>query len=394
PINLLFAASGDLNDIIMSVNGIPLDFNQPVNICVNDFAERVVVRNFIILYLFAKLGKNAIDIAIHIWYSSALTDEQMIGCYGIFNTVFQDLLGSNMSGSQITEEYEFKCKVKICTHFSPNTWMCLAEMLENSTDLQTGVMLRNKIMLDPARIDYRHRHMQALTPGERICFDNFRHHGILLPYGALNAHHNVQNKFILDPTYGWLLPDNSEPLSGWDISSVVQVKHGTADEDLYGKLYFYLREQFGIFIDRLENLTINFDLYDEDALELGKNLKSKRFDRIYVNNISDESYVDNNVMAKIFNILDEISNETNALYDHTQAFETYMETKGANKTAKEVGLRRRTVHRIVPKRVGVSMREDEQNNVLSLEDERDRHLLLDVGMNTFLERYVEWEVVA
>ncbi|CAG8808626.1 7169_t:CDS:1, partial [Dentiscutata erythropus] len=66
PINLLFAASGDLNDIITSINGLPLDFDQPVNICVNDYAERVVVRNFIILYLLAKLGKNAIDIAIHI----------------------------------------------------------------------------------------------------------------------------------------------------------------------------------------------------------------------------------------------------------------------------------------------------------------------------------------
>ncbi|CAG8802443.1 32719_t:CDS:1, partial [Racocetra persica] len=42
PINLFFAASGDLNDIIMSVNGLPLDFNNPINICVNDCDEMIV----------------------------------------------------------------------------------------------------------------------------------------------------------------------------------------------------------------------------------------------------------------------------------------------------------------------------------------------------------------
>ncbi|CAG8778497.1 18752_t:CDS:2, partial [Racocetra fulgida] len=41
PFNLLFAASGDLNDVIASVNGLPLDFNQQINICINDHAERI-----------------------------------------------------------------------------------------------------------------------------------------------------------------------------------------------------------------------------------------------------------------------------------------------------------------------------------------------------------------
>ncbi|KAF0559057.1 hypothetical protein F8M41_007025 [Gigaspora margarita] len=447
PIDLLFAASGDLNDIIISMNGLPLNFDQPINICVNDYAEKIVARNFIILYLLAKLGKSAIDIAIQIWYSSALTDKQSIKCFEIFGTVIQD--------SQMKEENIFEFgKLKIRTHFSSKTWNCLVEMLANRVDLQTGVVMRNAIMLNPERIDYRHRYMQRLTQGERICFDNFRHHGILLPYGALNAHHNVQNRFILDPKYGWVMADSSDPLSGWDIYKVVQVKHGTANEDLYGKLFFYLREQFEMFIDRLQKLTITFDLYDEDALKLCEKLKVKQFDRIYVNNLSDESYIGiksiltkfrpllndknphatlitlfmnwlpsipssdqvklmqddnyksrwanklssfnaNNAMGKnISSLMSEVSDEINGLYDHTQEFDKYMETKGANKIAKKVGLRRRVVHRIVPKRLGINMNQDEQNNVLSFENERDRHLWFDLGMHTFLERYVEWEVVA
>ncbi|CAG8662472.1 1334_t:CDS:1 [Dentiscutata erythropus] len=454
PINILFAASGDLNDTIISMNGLPLDFDQPVNICINDYEERIVARNFIIIYLLAQLGKNAIDMVIQIWYSSALTDKQSIKCLQIFCTLVQNSL--------MKEENTFEFgKIKIRTHFSLKTWKCLLEMIANGVDLQTGVVMRNAIMLDPDRKDYRHRYLQRLTPSERICFDNFRHHGILLPYGALNAHHNAQNRFILDPKCGWVMADSSDPLSGWDIFKVVQVKHGTADEDLYGKLFFYLREQFEMFVDRLEKLTVNFDLYDEDALKLNEKLKGNKFDRIYVNNLGDELYVGiksiltkfrpllnsnnpyatlitlfmnwlpsipqsdqgklmenvlkgdndeyksrltnkfsssssntNDIMNHFSRLTFEITDEMNALYDHTKEFEKYMEKKGANKTAKKVGLRRRTVHRIVPKRLGISMKQDEQNNVLSLENERDRHLWFDVGMHTFLEHYAEWEVVA
>ncbi|RIB02514.1 hypothetical protein C2G38_872121 [Gigaspora rosea] len=450
PINLLFAASGDLNDVILSVNGLPLNFNQPINICINDYAERVVIRNFLILYLLAKLGKDAIDLVIHIWYSSALTDKQSLKCIEILSTVLQDKLDS-----KVKKEYTFEFdKLNIRTHFSSETWMCLAEMLSNDTDLQTATDMRNNIMLNPAREDYRHRYMQRLTPGERICFDNFRHHGILLPYGAMDAHHNSPNRFIIDRMFGWTMADSSDPLSGWDIFNIAKVKYGTAKEDFYGKLFFYLREQFEKFIDRLQKLTINFDLYDDDALKLGEKLKGRQFDRIHVTNLSDELYAGikptltkfrpllnannphatlitlfmnwlpsipesdkirimesivmkkaseykNNRTSSFFEasnlasmVTTKASTEATTLYDHTQAFNAYMKKMGANKTAENVGLRRREVHKIVPKRLGASMKQDKQNNVLSLEDERDKHLLFDVGSHTFLERYAEWEVIA
>ncbi|CAG8802856.1 6487_t:CDS:1, partial [Racocetra fulgida] len=277
-------------------------------------------------------------------------------------------------------------------------------------------------MLNPARRDYRHRYMQRLTPGERICFDNFRHHGILLPFGALDAHHNVPNRFIIDRMFGWTMADSSDPLSGWNMFDVTKIKHGTANDDLYGKLFFYLRQQLEKFIDRLQKLSINFDLYDGDALELGEKLKGKLFDRIHVTNLSDELYVgvkptltkfrpllnDNNPHATLITLfmnwlpsipesdkirimeeifmkraneykmnrtpsLSEASNlasmittqtatEATAMYDHTQAFNVYMKKMGANKTAEKVGLRRREVHKVVPKRIGASMKQDEQNN--------------------------------
>ncbi|KAF0399376.1 hypothetical protein F8M41_009723 [Gigaspora margarita] len=446
PINLLFAASGDLNDVIATVNGISLDFNQEINIFINDFAERVTIRNFVMLYLLAKLGKNAIDAVIHIWYSSALTNEQWHKTTDLLANILYDKFDPHTKKDYL---FDFD-KLKIYTHFKPQTWKCLFGMVLCPIDLQTAIDMRTKIMLDPTRKDYLHQHMQGLTPGERICYDYFRRNGILLPYGVSNVHHNTPNKFILDPIHGWTTTDCSDPLSGWDLLKVVQVENGTAKDDLYGKLFFYLRNQLELFVDRLQNLNINFDLYDEDALELGQKIKKKQFDRIYVSNICDEIYcgikpvstnlypllnndnpnstlialfmnwlpsipssaaiesINNTIMKRLDinkspstlqDTLDRIVTlttkadlEVNALYDHTHQFKIYMEKMNSNVIAKKIGLYRRKIHKIVPKRIYGSMKKDEQDKALSFEDERVRHLLYEVGFHTFKEHYVEWEI--
>ncbi|CAG8846301.1 27466_t:CDS:2, partial [Racocetra persica] len=145
------------------------------------------------------LGKNAIDLAIHIWYSMIVTGQQWDKCIEIFIKLLHGKLDLQMRKDFL---FEFG-KLRIYTHFSPKTWDCLARMLLN----------------------------RLLTPGERICFDHFHRIGLLLPYWVLNAHHNTQNKFILDQNYGWVMNDSSDPLSGWDILNVDQVNHGTANDD-------------------------------------------------------------------------------------------------------------------------------------------------------------------
>ncbi|CAG8461727.1 25917_t:CDS:2, partial [Gigaspora margarita] len=340
PINLLFAASGDLNDVILSVNGLPLNFNQPINICINDYAERVVIRNFLILYLLAKLGKDAIDLVIHI-------------C-----TILQDKLDS-----KVKKEYNFEFdKLNIRTHFSSKTWMCLTEMLSNNTDLQTAVDMRNNIMLNPAREDYRHRYMQRLTPGERICFDNFRHHGILLQYGKQFDRIHVTN--LSDELYAGIKPTliKFRPLLNANNPNATLIT---------------------LFMNWLPSIP------ESDKIRIMESIIMKNASK-YKNNRTPSFFEASNLASMVTT---KASTEATTLYDHTQAFDAYMKKMGANKTAEKVGLRRREVHKIVPKRLGASMKQDKQNNVLSLEDERDKHLLFDVGSHTFLERYAEWEVL-
>ncbi|CAG8831047.1 30638_t:CDS:2, partial [Gigaspora margarita] len=335
-INLLFAASGDLNDVIATVNGISLDFNQEINIFINDFAKRVTIRNFVILYLLTKLGKNAIDAVIHIWYSSALTNEQWHKTTDLLANILYDKFDPHTKKDYL---FDFD-KLKIYTHFKPQTWKCLFEMVLCPIDLQTAIDMHTKIMLDPTRKDYLHQHMQGLTPGERICYDYFCRNGILLPYGVSNDALELGQKIkkkqfdriyvsnICDEIYCGIKPvsTNLYPLLNNDNP------HSTL---------------IALFMNWLPSIP------SSAAIESINNTIMKRLD---------------------------INKSPSTLQDTLDRIVT-LTTKADLE-----------IHKIVPKRIYGSMKKDEQDKALSFEDERVRHLLYEVGFHTFKEHYVEWEI--
>lgn len=71
--NLLFAASGDLRNVIKTVMGLPKDYCGYCKILMNDREFLVVARNIMLLmtaYHFE--AETAVPIMIHLWYSSTM----------------------------------------------------------------------------------------------------------------------------------------------------------------------------------------------------------------------------------------------------------------------------------------------------------------------------------
>eukprot|EP00897_Mesotaenium_endlicherianum_P008869 jgi/Mesen1/800/ME000110S_11059 len=80
---------------------------------------------------------------------------------------------------------------------------------------------RDEVMLDHNRRDFRDRRISSLKPHHRASWTEFRQFGMLLPFGALNAHHNAPNKLLLDLHYGWTISDDADPLESWPIKDVL-----------------------------------------------------------------------------------------------------------------------------------------------------------------------------
>jgi Domain of unknown function (DUF4470) len=70
-----FSASGDLRDVVCSINDIPADYPGHVTIVINDLNPRIAARNLLILLAIAgaKDTNLAADLTLHLWYSVFLS---------------------------------------------------------------------------------------------------------------------------------------------------------------------------------------------------------------------------------------------------------------------------------------------------------------------------------
>lgn len=83
--------------------------------------------------------------------------------------------------------------------------------------------------------------------------------------------------------------DNADPLYGWLMEEVEATFSGLATADIYGKLFYHLRNTLRSFCSRLSKITTSFHLLAVDALSLPQHLeRDKRFSRIEVRMIPVE----------------------------------------------------------------------------------------------------------
>ena len=100
---------------------------------------------------------------------------------------------------------------------------------------------------------------------------------------------------LFDPeTSSWLQKESADPIEGWPLEIVrgLSAKYGTPDRDLYGLLYFYVREKLTAFCNKIANSKMLFHFYCTDASTLGSLIdKDLKFDRVEVANIVDRTYL-------------------------------------------------------------------------------------------------------
>jgi hypothetical protein len=80
----------------------------------------------------------------------------------------------------------------------------------------------------------------------------------------------------------WPLADSADPIDGWAIKDVMDTSVGNLVNDVYGKLYFYVKDVLSSFCRRVQALKISFNLFQADAESLIDCLSPGTFARIEV----------------------------------------------------------------------------------------------------------------
>ncbi|KAJ6621452.1 hypothetical protein B0H10DRAFT_1945278 [Mycena sp. CBHHK59/15] len=171
------------------------------------------------------------------------------------------------------------------------------EMFHSSYGLSAAFGSMKDTTLHPTRLDSREKYFAGLKPSHRMAFERFRESGILAPFSLNTVNFTDPNRLLFCPQGNWLLPPDANPLHGWDVASVQMsgFKHGASPEDIFGCLFFHVKDELREFAKRIKEFSIDIHVTQFDASILAKGItigalpafEDASFDRICTSNLMD-----------------------------------------------------------------------------------------------------------
>ncbi|KAJ3732960.1 hypothetical protein DFJ43DRAFT_269280 [Lentinula guzmanii] len=315
--NLCFAASGDIRNLVMTVNGLPDDYQGRCKILLNDRSDHVTVRNILILYALLRDGRSpelAAETALHLMYSAALRSSDSSELRHCINAVYGDVMSVFVQSPAFSSIIRMNsCGMRrksfpirgvgtlSIEQDASNLFGEALTKLQASHNLQDSRKAMHDVMLSPERVDYRDRYLSGLKPSHRLSFLRFRESGVLLPFADADLEtFQEPNQLLFTASGKWVSMDSANPLFSWNVNEVVKSgqAHGLDNADIYGCLFVHVKAQFLEFARRVEKLHIDIHVSQLDARVASVLLQkgemnptlfgiNPKFDRIETSNIAD-----------------------------------------------------------------------------------------------------------
>ena len=183
-------ASGDLRNVISTINGLPEDYKGKCDILCNDWDSRVVGRNLVILHALLISGipvEEAAELALHLMYSPFITK----AASSFLNRSISYIHSMPLS-DKLSTDLESQGMLHVVSR--PDSFDSIIEMIHSSYGMKAALLGYQHIMLNAERQDYRDRFMSAaLQPCHRLAFVRYRKQGVLAPF-SLDVTHFTEPK--------------------------------------------------------------------------------------------------------------------------------------------------------------------------------------------------------
>lgn len=284
----LSLASGDLRNVLKTVSALPEKFTGLVTVDINDIDIDIVIRNAIFLLVLNTVpdATKAAECVIHLWYSALVTPEcitHLKEAQRLVQEVCTELTTQGPETS-LAKTWTFPLtKSSLQLTLKKKAWTALLQRLSPPIDLTAlaAQQLRASVMKAAHRDDNYDRKLCAMTrPGWRVCSQQFRDDGLLLPFGHSRAGFTVPNPTLFCKKGVWPLRDTTDPLEGWSVKDV-SATQSRPKHDVTGKLYHHVHQQLASVRQRLECHAVDFRLYNGDVCDIAPALQPV-YDRIEV----------------------------------------------------------------------------------------------------------------
>ena len=205
--------------MVLTVNNLPPDFCGDLKLVINDSAPEVVSRNLVLLLVLGMIPDEtlAADIALHFWYSVFFPAEYGTRISAIVHKCLTTLVDKDTGSLSVPLGPRSSLS---CTNVESMTPF-LAHMLTPMNNLEDYQTAYDWARQKPEKQDLRDRMYQGLRPSHRVALQEYRRFGIVLPFGAADAHFDTPNQSLFSPYLQWLQSDFADPLHGWQCVRVV-----------------------------------------------------------------------------------------------------------------------------------------------------------------------------
>ncbi|KAF2768772.1 hypothetical protein EJ03DRAFT_343808 [Teratosphaeria nubilosa] len=244
-LKLLFAASGDLRNVVRIITALPAGYDKPLSITMNDRETTVVARNVILLLLCMTVSDTfeAVDCMLHLWYSATVKQAHLDILHTRVRGLLQDIcdkIRSKKAGAVLGKTWHFGERT-VRLVLTKEQWLSVLAHCDVPDGLSAHKAreIRCAITMAPSRRDFRERHFFAMPPQHRLSSYRFREDGNLIQFGQSTEPFDVPNSTFFQISE-WPMKDAADPLDGWSLSEVLKLQGGAAKNDIYGKLHHYL----------------------------------------------------------------------------------------------------------------------------------------------------------
>eukprot|EP00731_Ephydatia_muelleri_P023722 Em0015g1305a len=254
PCSACLAESGDLSDMVYTILSVPDGYEGEITLYLNHASPNVAFRNLLSLLAMGTLGELSFDMVIQLWYSVAMTDKQLGSITKMLGKLVQDSEGKVVKGPYSASLPKLP-QVMLTVDLDQTHWgLCFTEnTLESQRHIGKCMEDRDRHFLSPQGKRYAVEILTTLSSHQKVSWDNFVEQGMLLPLGAFNAHHNVQNPFLFDVDNHWRPESQLDPLQCWPRAEIIAAgeKCNVPSNDIYGALFFLIRQKLSECIQKL-----------------------------------------------------------------------------------------------------------------------------------------------
>ncbi|TGJ88361.1 hypothetical protein E0Z10_g481 [Xylaria hypoxylon] len=285
PIDVLFVEPTDLRDVIKTIVDLPDNAAAPIRVVITDGTTAKTTRNLILLLM--ALSSEDPDItaecAVSFWYSPFIPKWCL--------PAIREFVGRFVEDCDPKDEEE---KEKFETGVA-RQWPFGSASLGVLLTQHTWVGL--KAILNPCPTcwnnDHHEKTVMSFPPDWQAAKRRYMPSTQVTPFE--NHHSRANSPLDYNPSlfYGdfWPLKRDADPLRGWDLGTINENNDTNgADNDIYGKMFYYVRDLFKRFILKLRTANVTFHVLPYNGYDLAHGTEL-RFDRIETAALADEDLV-------------------------------------------------------------------------------------------------------